>query len=405
MSNTYKKSGVDYSLMDPLKRMAQEEGKKTVVNLKSSGMKELPQSRGESAYVIDNGDSYLAFVMEGLGTKNLVADEMRKITGKTYYDYLANDTIGCIVNDLITVGAKPVTIMAYWALGHSDWFKDKKRLQDLVKGWAKACNDCGASWGGGETPTLNGVVDKETIDLAGACFGLIKPKFRLILGEKLKAGDVIILFQSSGIHANGLSLARMVAKKLPLSYATKMPSGKMLGEAILKPTILYPKLIMDLLDSGIEIHYISNITGHGWRKIMRLKKPFTYRMTVIPPVPEELKFIVDKGKIDLKEAYGNFNMGAGFAVYVPEKEAQKVIKIASKHNIKAYKAGFVEQGEKQVIIEPLNIIYKSEELDIRACLETSDKLSSRAIRHLTESVAIPQETGLPNGIASAEASQ
>lgn len=365
MSITYKKSGVDYGLMDPLKRMAQEEGKKTVKNLILSKMMELPQSRGESAYVIDNGDSYLAFVMEGLGTKNLVADEMKKITGKTYYDFLANDTIGCIVNDLVTVGAKPVNIMAYWALGHSDWFKDKKRLQDLVAGWAKACNDCGAVWGGGETPTLNGIVDKETIDLAGACFGLIKPKSRLILGEKLKAGDAIILFQSSGIHANGLSLARMVAKKLPRSYATKMPNGEMFGEALLKPTILYPKLIMDLLDSGIEIHYISNITGHGWRKIMRLKKPFTYRITAVPPVPEELKFIVDRGNIDLKEAYGNFNMGAGFAVYVPKKEVLKVIKIASKHNIKAYKAGFVEQGKKQVIIEPLNITYNEKDLRLR----------------------------------------
>ena len=364
MSITYKKSGVDYGLMDPLKRMAQEAGKKTVINLISSDMKELPQSRGESAYVIDSGDSYLAFVMEGLGTKNLVADEMRKITGKTYYDIMANDTIGCMVNDIVTVGAKPVTIMAYWAPGSSEWFKDIKRQKDLVNGWAKACNLSGASWGGGETPTLTKIVSKETIDLAGACFGLIKPKSRLILGDKLEAGDVVILFESNGIHANGLSLARLVAKKLPRTYATKMPNGEMFGEALLKPTILYPKLIMDLLDSGIEIHYISNITGHGWRKIMRLKKPFTYRITAIPPVPEVLKFIVDQGKIDLKEAYGNFNMGAGFAVYVPEKEAQKVLKIASKHKIKAYKAGVVEKGEKQVIIEPLNITYKSEELTI-----------------------------------------
>lgn len=144
-----------------------------------------------------------------------------------------------------------------------------------------------------------------------------------------------------------------------------MPNGEMFGEALLKPTILYPKLIMDLLDSGIEIHYISNITGHGWRKIMRLKKPFTYRITAVPPVPEELKFIVDRGNIDLKEAYGNFNMGAGFAVYVPKKEVLKVIKIASKHNIKAYKAGFVEQGKKQVIIEPLNITYNEKDLRLR----------------------------------------
>lgn len=365
MKLDYKNSGVDYNVMDPLKKMGQIAGMKTAHNLKSAMMKEMEDSRGESAYVIEGDDCYFAFVMEGLGTKNLVADEMRKITGKTYYDYIAQDTVAMIVNDLITVGAKPITIMAYWALGSSEWFEDKKRLTDLVNGWANACNASGVSWGGGETPTLTGVIHKETIDLAGACFGIIKPKSRLTLGQKLIAGDVIILFESSGIHANGLSLARKVAEKLPKKYATRMPNGKMYGEELLKPTILYPKLIMDLLDSGIEIHYMVNITGHGWRKIMRAKKKLSYVIEKISPVLPIFKFIQEKAGLSDKEMYATFNMGAGFAIFVDRDDTDKIIEIANKHKIKAWLAGEVKEGSKKVVIKPLNIIYKEGDLAIR----------------------------------------
>ena len=240
---TYKQSGVDYSAMDPLKRLAQIEGKKTIKNLRSSGYKEDSSSRGESAYVIEDKNSYLAFVEEGLGTKNLVADAMLKITGKTYYDQIAQDAVAAIINDLITVGARPLTVLAYWAVGSTDWFKNKKRLVDLTKGWAKACNLSGATWGGGETPTLSGIVNPDTIDLAGAAFGVIKPKKRLALGKKLHAGDAIVIFGSSGIHANGFTLARKISEELPKGYATKLPSGNSYGEALLKPTVIYAKLI------------------------------------------------------------------------------------------------------------------------------------------------------------------
>ena len=169
---TYKKSGVNYKTIDYLKRIAQASGEKTVNNL-TLNYKEVSQSRGESAHVVNAGEYYFASVIEGLGTKSLVADEMYKLTGKTYYDSLAYDTVAMIVNDLITVGAKPLTVMAYWAAGSSDWFKDKKRIDDLVTGWTKASNDSGVVWGGGETPVLSEIINKDAIDLAGSCFGII----------------------------------------------------------------------------------------------------------------------------------------------------------------------------------------------------------------------------------------
>jgi len=108
-----------------------------------------------------------------------------------------------------------------------------------------------------------------------------------------------------------------------------------------------------------------NITGHGWRKLMRHKKELTYRITNLPPVPEVLKFIVEQGKLDDKEAYGNLNLGAGFAIFVPEKDTKQVLNLSEKNNIKAYNYGIVESGEKKVIIEPKNIIFEKESLQVR----------------------------------------
>ncbi|MDO9027721.1 MAG: AIR synthase-related protein [Candidatus Roizmanbacteria bacterium] len=362
---TYKQSGVNYETIDYLKRIAQQAGKKTNKNLSSLNFKEISQSRGESAHVVDVGEFYLVSVIEGLGTKSLVADKMYRLTGKTYYYSLAYDTVAMIVNDLITVGAKPITLMAYWAAGSSDWFEDKKRADDLVAGWTKASQDSGAVWGGGETPVLSGIVNKETVDLAGACFGIINPKKNLCLGEKLQADDRIILFESSGIHANGLTLARKIAKSLPKGYLTKIDSEKTYGEALLTPTIIYVNLIQDLLKNNIDIHYMVNITGHGWRKLMRHQKSLTYKITDLPPVPKVLKFIIQQGKIDDREAYGNFNMGAGFAIFVPEKDVNQVLKLAEKHLVKAYAYGVVEEGEKKVIIEPKKIIFEKKSLQVR----------------------------------------
>jgi len=315
---TYKRSGVNYSQIDPIKILAQKAAVKTAKNL-PAGFKEVSQSRGESAYVVDCGGFYLASITECLGTKALVADETRKITAKTYYNKIAQDTIAMAVNDVLTVGALPLSVHAYWAAGDSSWFNDQKRAKDLIKGWKKACNLSGASWGGGETPVLTGVIKKNTIDLAASCIGIIKPKKRLILGKELGKGDAIIFLKSSGIHANGISLARKIAKKLKKKYAAKLPNGKLFGQELLKPTIIYTSVIKGLFTNNINIHYIVNITGHGWRKIMRHPKPFTYKINKIPPVPKVLQFMVERGPLDPKEAYGSLNMGAGFAIFISKK--------------------------------------------------------------------------------------
>ena len=363
---TYKQSGVDYDKIDPLKVMAQKAARGTAQNLLAAGFQEVEASRGESAYVIDLGEFYLATITECLGTKSLVADEMRTLTGKTYYDAIAQDTIAMAVNDLITVGARPLTLHAYWATGGSEWFTDMQRIEELLSGWQQACDLAGVSWGGGETPSLSGVVESGAIDLAASCTGIIKPKERLTLGQDLQPGDAIVLLESSGIHANGLTLARKLAEQLTDGYATRIAGGRMYGEALLDPTAIYSPVTEAMFEASVTVRYLSNITGHGWRKLMRHPGAFTYRVTAIPPVPPVLQFMAEQAKLDARDAYGSLNMGAGFAVFVPKEDAAKAIKISERLGIKAYQAGTVEEGTKKIIIEPLDITFEGESLDLRA---------------------------------------
>ena len=208
---TYAGSGVDYGALDPFKRRAQLAGRSTADVIRRLGVSEVEMSRGESAYLIETPDSFLAHVEEGLGTKNLVADAMyRLVPARSYYDHIAQDTVAMIVNDMVTLGALPLAVAMHLGVGSSDWFKDDRRAGELVDGWRKACELARCAWGGGETPTLSGVVEAAAVVLAGSAIGIVKPKGRLIRAN-IQHGDAIVLFESSGIHANGLTLARAIA--------------------------------------------------------------------------------------------------------------------------------------------------------------------------------------------------
>jgi len=363
---TYKQAGVDYGRIDPLKILAQQAAAATAPNLVRHGLAEIGASRGESAYVVDCGEFYLASITECLGTKALVADSMRAITGRTYYDRIAQDTLAMAINDIITVGATPVSVHAYWATGGSDWFDDEARARDLVAGWRAACDRCGVAWGGGETPALAGVVAAGRIDLAASCVGIVRPRSRLTLGERVGPGDAIVLLESSGIHANGVSLARKLAERVAGGYGAELEDGSLYGEALLAPTVLYSPVTEALAAAGIVPHYCANITGHGWRKLMRHPGNFTYRIHTLPPVPPVLRFIEKQAGIDKREAYGSLNMGAGFALFVGAGEAARAVEIAAATGVQGWIAGTVEAGTKRVLIEPLGLAFEAADLHVRA---------------------------------------
>lgn len=361
---TYSQVGDNYDTKDPIKKMAQLAAAQTIIKEKS-GFREISDSRGESAFVWQQNGVLMASVVEGLGTKNLVADAMRKVTGKTYYDVIGHDTVATIINDLTSVGAKPRIVHAYWAIEDNSWLQDKKRMQDFVYGWRDACKLSMVTWGGGETPTLKGIIEKGTVDLGGAAIGVIEPKERLVSDKKLRRGDRILLLKSNGVNCNGLSLARAVAKNLPQGYVTKIKNGKTFGASILTKTNIYAKLVQDLLDAGVDIHYISNITGHGLRKIMRARQNYTYVVEKIIKPQEIFLFIQKQANLDDYEMYQTYNMGQDYCMFLPPKDVMKAQKIVAQNGFESLDAGYVEKGERQVIIKPKNLIFKSETLDLR----------------------------------------
>jgi phosphoribosylformylglycinamidine cyclo-ligase len=358
----YGGAGVKYSDIDPLKLYGQRQARETAKNLERLGFEEVRESRGESAYVFNMGEMYGAMVVEGLGTKALILTEYPET--EEFWEAIARDAVATIANDLSTVGASPAVISPHWAAGSSEWFSNRVRWRGLIAGWAGACNEIGASYGAGETSVLVGVVDPATVELSGAGFGVIKDKRHLILGERLAAGDEIILIASSGIHANGLTLARKLVKER-IGYDEKLGDGRSYGEALLSPTVLYSPLIDELNKRGLTPHYVVNITGHGWRKLMRASRDLIYHIQNLPSAQEEFGLIQEVAELSDQEMYETFNMGAGYALMVDPGQTEEVIRIAGGMGYEAIRAGEVLEGKKQVVIEPLGISYSGESLQIR----------------------------------------
>jgi phosphoribosylformylglycinamidine cyclo-ligase len=366
MGLTYQNSGVDYGPLDAFKRACQRAAAGTVSALAHQGFTEPPGIRGESAYLIESADQYLAHVEEGLGTKNLVADAILELTGNSLYANIGIDTVATIVNDLATTGALPIAVAMHAAAGDGSWFSNEQRAADLANGFAEGCRIAGAVWGGGETPALKGIVNPKSIVLAGSAIGRIQPK-RLRITGHLQDGDQIILLASSGVQTNGLTLCRAIADKLPQGYLTPLPDGRSYGVTLLDPSVIYVPFIAECQRAGITLKYASHITGHGWRKLMRLSEPFVYRMTNIGIVPAIFKFIQDNGPLDNREAYATFNMGAAFAVYVSANDASACLASAREIGMIAWVGGqVVKQGDRKAVeIEPLAITFEAETLEVR----------------------------------------
>jgi phosphoribosylformylglycinamidine cyclo-ligase len=363
---TYGQTGVNYDTLDAFKRACQKAAATTIAALADHGLTEPKSIRGESAYLLETPDSYLAHVEEGLGTKNLVADAMLELTGKSFYRNIGIDTVATIVNDLVTCGALPISVAMHAAVGDAAWFDKPGRSNELADGFAEGCRQAGAVWGGGETPALKGIVNPDTIVLAGSAVGQIKPKSLRITGD-VRHGDEIIFLASSGVQTNGLSLCRAIADRLPQGYLTPMDDGRAYGEALLDASVIYVKFIAACQQANLRLHYAAHVTGHGWRKLMRLEEPFVYRI-LQPGWPQEIfRFIQKSGPVDLREAYATFNMGIGFAAYVAPADSDRCVQIAESAGYQAWRAGTVhkEASRKAVEIAPLGITFEGETLRVR----------------------------------------
>ena len=368
MSLSYESSGVNYDQLDAFKRACQRAARTTAGLLHDHGYAEPASTRGESAYLMEAADHYLAHVEEGLGTKNLVADAVYAATGKNFYREIALDTVATIVNDLVTCGALPISVAMHAAVGESAWFADAARMQSLVDGWAEGCRQAGAVWGGGETPTLRGIVNAATIVLAGSAVGKISPKAHRITGD-VHDGDAIVFLASSGVQTNGLSLCRLIAEKLPQGYQTPLGHGdpRTYGEALLAPSVIYVAFVRECQRRGLRLNYVSHVTGHGWRKLMRLEEPFVYEITNPRPAPALFQFLEQAGPITRREMYATFNQGVGFAAYVDASSAPAVVAAATAAGYDAWIAGRVRRAgtRKAVEIPSLGLTYEGDTLQVR----------------------------------------
>jgi phosphoribosylformylglycinamidine cyclo-ligase len=363
---SYRAAGVDYEALDAGKRLAIGEALSTSPLLLERGGRALDASRGEPAFVFELAGRSFAFVVEGLGTKSIVARHVLERQGINRFADIGYDAVAAIVNDLSCVGALPLVVNAYFATGSSDWYREGGRAAALLEGWRRACEDAGCTWGGGESPSLPGLLSDREIELAGAAVGAVPAGRSPILGEALGAGDEIVLVASSGLHANGASLARLVADRLSAGYATVLADGVTLGEALLAPSLIYVGLVEALLLAGVEVTYMSHISGHGLLKLMRSPKPLTYRIGQLPAVPPVLSFLAAEAGLDAHAAYSTFNMGSGYAVYCAAGAGEAVVEIASELGLSAVLAGNVEQGARQVILEPVGARFGGEELELGA---------------------------------------
>jgi phosphoribosylformylglycinamidine cyclo-ligase len=360
----YRDAGVDYETLDAGKRLAIAGALSTSSLLGARGGRALDASRGEPAFVFELDGRAMAFVVEGLGTKSVIARHVLEEQGINRFGDVAYDTVAAILNDLCCVGALPLVVNAYFATGASEWYREGARGAALIEGWRRACVDAGCTWGGGESPSLPGLLDEREIELAGAAVGAVPEGRRPILGEELQAGDEIVLVASSGLHANGASLARLLAGRLPDGYATELGDGTTFGEALLGPSVMYVGLVEALLKEELSLSYISHITGHGLLKLMRPSRALTYRIERLPEVPRVLSFMVEQARMDAHAAYSTFNMGSGYALYCAAGTGERIVAVAQRLGLSAIVAGRVEEGQRQVILEPVCVNFAGEELEL-----------------------------------------
>lgn len=360
----YGKLGIDYDTLDVSKRSAIDLAELTWGLLGQHGGRAVEASRGASAFVFELGERRLALVVEGLGTKSIVARQWLEATGEDRFGDIGVDAVAAIVNDVVSVGALPLVVNAYFATGSSDWHGSGAGVGSLLAGWRRGCELAGAAWGGGESPALPGLVSPTDVEVAGAAVGAVPDGWPPILGDELASGDAIVLVASSGLHANGASLARSTAESLPDGLATPMPSGRAFGDAILDASVVYAPLVAELHRRGVRPSYLAHVTGHGLRKLMRAPAELAYVIEELPPVPEALSFLVERAGLDEHEAYGTFNMGAGFAVYIAREHAPAAVEAAAACGMDALVAGHVEAGARRVELVPLGVSYGGDELNL-----------------------------------------
>jgi phosphoribosylformylglycinamidine cyclo-ligase len=360
---------VDYDKLDPFKEECIRRFARTLAFPNRLGISIVPESIGTTAVAVDLGlgDFFIAFGVEGLGTKNLIAEMMAEMEaiGKIFglekrvlFSGIGQCEMAMTLNDLSGIGAIPILFEPLVATGSADYVADPEKAAGLIDGFERGAEIAQVAIPGGETPSLPGIVYPRTIDLAGGSLGIISPKTRLVTGNRLAEGLAIYAVNSSGIQSNGVSLARKVAEGLREGYFTRLPSGKTLGQALLRPCKIYSPFVEALFNEGVDVRFLQPITGHGFAKIMRDKRQLRYIIDDLPNPQEEFRYMQHAGPVNDEEAYKTWNMGVGFVVIAPESDKQKFEIAAVKSDLIPYTIGYTEKGAREVVLTQRNLAYR-----------------------------------------------
>lgn len=282
-----------------------------------------------------SGKNYLAITTDGVGTKIIVA----KMLGK--YDTIGIDLVAMNVNDLICTGAKPLAMVDYIAVEKPD----PEREEQIAKGIAEGAKIADISIVGGELAVMPEIING--IDLSGTAIGMVREN-KIITGEEVKHGDAVFALESSGIHCNGLTLARKVLLGY-YSIEDKIFGNRTVGEALLEPTKIYVREVLEIIKK-CNVKALANITGGGLGNLYRVCK-HGIEINSLPEEPEIFKVIKELGKISDEEMYKTFNMGIGFCIIASESEEDKIRKICERHKTKVFKIGAVKKGKRGIKIK------------------------------------------------------
>lgn len=339
-SESYKAAGVDvtagYKGVELMKKAVQATYTNAVISdIGGFGGLYAPQIKGMEEPILVSGT-------DGVGTKLKLAFLMDK------HDTIGEDCVAMCANDVICTGASPMFFLDYMALGKNI----PEKVATIVAGVAEGCKKAKCSLIGGETAEMPGFYPVDEYDLAGFCVGIVDKK-KIINNKTIEIGDKVIGLKSSGVHSNGFSLVRKVFEVNKENLNEYVESlGCTVGEALLKPTKIYVKPILKLIEQ-VKVKGISHITGGGFYENMprMLREGVALKIDKnsyeVPPI---FKLIAERGNIPERDMYNTFNMGIGMAVIVPESEVEKSLKILKQAGEEAYLIGEVIAGNKEIIV-------------------------------------------------------
>ncbi|MGA1862362.1 phosphoribosylformylglycinamidine cyclo-ligase [Deferribacter thermophilus] len=280
---------------------------------------------------------------DGVGTKLKVAIMAER------YDTIGIDLVAMCANDVVVTGAKPLFFLDYFATGKLN----ANKMSDIIKGVSKGCIEAGCSLIGGETAEMPGMYADKDFDLAGFCVGVVDYD-QIIDGSKIKPGDVLVGIKSNGFHSNGYSLLRKIFfEEMKLKIDDKLEEDKTVADILLKPTKIYVKDILTLIDKGYSLKGVVHITGGGFYENIPRILPENCSVEIYSEeIPElfEYRFIRENTDIELRELFRVFNMGIGMVLVVEEKSANDLINALNKSGENAFLIGRVVEGNQTVKI-------------------------------------------------------